>query len=323
MTTAFERHQTIIHGGTPDKVGVMAATGLRSGSQGGVYRRLVKRGLCLRNIVPPHQPAFFYPGAINPFLNDVVYTQQIYAEGDHWNIRHILETPVGTVESIASRNLDVDVSSDSPQTHFVKEPQDWHVVNYLFRRMLQEMRPNYDEMARDQDELGETGYTIAFIDKTPYQRAWIELASLERTVFDCVDKPDEFLEYLEIQKAYHTRVAEIAAECPSDLVLVNDNITNTISPRYYEEYCSATYQLYADAFQGTDKILAVHHDGLLAHLKEEIAVSPFQIVDSLTVPPSGDVSMSEARTMWPGKIPFVNLPPHWLSSTSKTFLWRF
>jgi hypothetical protein len=307
---AFERHQAIIHGELPDKVGVMAATGLRTGSQGGMFRRLAARGLCLRHIVPPHRPFFSFPGSVNPFLEEVVYSQKFYHHRGHWQIEHTLKTPVGTVNSIASRNLEIDVSSDSPLTHFIKDPADWDVINYVFQEMTAALEPNYEAMERDQDELGASGYTIAFIDKTPFQRAWIELASLERTVFDCVDRPDGFLEYLEIQETYHRKVAEIAAGCPSDLVLINDNITNTISPRYYREFCTPYYQIYTDALRGTDKILAVHHDGLLSQLRVEIASAPFQVVDSFTVPPSGDLDLAEVKAFWPGKIPFVNLPPH-------------
>lgn len=307
---AFERHQAIIHGQHPDKIGVMAATGLRTGSQGGIYRRLAARGLCLRHIVPPHRPFFSFPGAVNPFLPDVIYTQKVYYQKGHWQIQHILDTPVGTVDSIASRNLEIDVSSNSPLTHFIKEPADWDVINDVFRKMLNALQPNYEEMSRDQDEMGTTGYTIGLIDKTPFQRAWIELASLERTVYDCLDRPEGFLQYLEIQEAYHRKVAEIAAGCPSDLILINDNITNTISPKYYREFCTAYYQIYAEALDGTGKALAVHHDGLLRHLMGEIEKAPFTVLNSFTVPPSGDISLAEAKANWPGKIPFVNMPPH-------------
>lgn len=307
---AFERVQCLIHGGTPDKPVIMAATGLRKGSQGGLYRRLVRRGLCLRHIVSPHLPHFSFPGDVNPYLEGVVYKKKYYHEDGNWSIKHTFITPVGEVYAIVKRNLDIDVMSDSPQTPFVKEPSDWRIINYIFQQMIDEMRPNYEEMKRNQDELGENGYTIAFIDKTPYQRAWIELASLLRTAIDCKEETEEFLEYLEVQKLYHEKVAEIAADCPSDLLLINDNVTNIISPKYYREFCIPYYQIYQDALQGTDKVLAVHHDGLIRDLKEAIQAAPFKVIDSLTVPPSGNVSLPEVKAWWPEKIPFVNLPPH-------------
>jgi hypothetical protein len=51
-------------------------------------------------------------------------------------------------------------------------------------------------------------------------------------------------------------------------------------------------------------------DGLIAHLKGEISEAPFDIVDSFTVPPVGNMSLSEVKTLWPKKIVSVNLPPH-------------
>jgi hypothetical protein len=54
----------------------------------------------------------------------------------------------------------------------------------------------------------------------------------------------------------------------------------------------------------------VHLDGLLRHIHEEINESSFDILDSLTVPPTGNISLTEAKEFFPGKILAVNLPPH-------------
>jgi len=306
---AFERFSAIIQGEEPDLVGVMAATGLRRGSQGGIYQRFADRGLCLRDIVPPHQPFFTFPGCQNPYITDIVYTRKDYYQNGNWHEKHILDTPMGSISSVVRRNLEIDVSSGAPHEHFIKEEKDWDVTNYLFKRIIEHLRPNYSEMERNQDAFGSRGLTLALIDRTPYQRAWIELASLEQTVLSCYDPSPGFKEYVELQIQYHQKVAEIAAGCPSDLVLINDNITNTISPTFYREYCIPVYQIYQDAFIGTNKILAVHHDGLLNSLSAEISTAPFQIVDSFTLPPSGDVPLKEVKSSWKGKTLFINLPP--------------
>ena len=48
----------------------------------------------------------------------------------------------------------------------------------------------------------------------------------------------------------------------------------------------------------------------MAHLKKEIAEAPFDIVDSFTIPPVGDITIAEAKQIWPDKRLFINLPPH-------------
>ena len=47
-------------------------------------------------------------------------------------------------------------------------------------------------------------------------------------------------------------------------------------------------------------------DGRLAFLKDDIAVSQFDIVEALTPPPMGDVSVKEARKIWPDKALWIN-----------------
>lgn len=306
---AYERFSAIIHGEEPDRVGVMSATGLRVGSQGGVFRRLADRGLCLRDIVPPHTPFFSYPGAANPFLPDVTYSETYYLDRGSWHIRAEITTPVGEISAVSARSSEVDVASDSPVEHFVKQPGDWEIVNDLFRRMLDALKPNDEEIRRNQDEMGDQGLTIGIVDRSPFQRAWIELASLQETVIECFDPSPGFQEYLEIQETYHRKIAEISAASPAELILINDNITNTISPSLYSQHCTPIYQIYAEAFSSSGKVLAVHHDGLLNSLKNEIADAPFTVVDSFTLPPAGDLDLLEARKLWPGKVFFVNLPP--------------
>ena len=307
---ARQRHLAVLHGQEPDKVNVAAAAGLREGPKGGWMRRLSARGMCITHILPPYRPMFFYSGMINPNLDDVVYGQTYFRENGLSKIRHTFETPVGSVYAVVGRNPDDNVAEGATEIPFIKEPSDWRVINYVFAGMLDRLRPNYKEIALDQEDLGGAGVTIAIVDRTPFQRAWIELASLERAVFDFKRRPDELLEFLDIQRRFHEKAAEITAGCPTPHVLLIDNITNIISPSLYAEFCAPTYRIYTDAFNGTDKKLCVHFDGLFRHLKRNVRDSTFDVIDSFTVPPTGDVSIPEAKEFFPEKRIFVNLPPH-------------
>ena len=277
---------------------------------GGVVRRLAARGLGITHIIPPYKPMFFYDHWINPEVEDIVYIKKYSVEKGVKKIQHIFETPVGTISSVVGRNPNDNVLTSSPEIPFIKNSEDWRVLNYIFKRMISTMRPNYKEMELDQEDLGSSGFTIAVIDKTPFQRAWIEVASLELTIMDLKLGEEGFLEFVEIQEEFHKKAAEITAGCPSPHVLLIDNITNVISPKLYKKYTEPFYQLYSNAFRGTDKKLAVHFDGLFRHIKDEVRKSSFDIIDSFTVPPTGNVSVAEAKDFFPGKQIFINLPPH-------------
>lgn len=307
---AHERVKATIHEEIPDKISLFASTSLSLGSKGAIFQKLIDRGMCRRLDVPTHKPSFSPPESMNLYLKDVAYTVRHYYSDGNWQLKHTYETPIGTIEAIAAKNLDLGVRGDNFQSHFIKEPRDWLVINFIFQKLLDNLQPNHKEIQRVKEELGGEGYVIGLVERTPFQRGWIEFASIERLVVDCKNQPDEFLAFLELQYAYHQKIAEFAAECPTDLILVDDNITNVISPTYYEQYCIPFYKLYCDQIKSVNKKLAVHHDGLLHHLKDQIAKAPFEVIDSLTAPPSGDVPLADARKEWPGKIAFINIPPH-------------
>lgn len=310
MMNPYERHLAVINGEEPDRVDVVFATGLRVGPTHGIVRRLSERGMGVTHTVPPYKPMFFFDNMINPFDKDINYIQKSYCQNNTWMIQHIFETPVGTIDSIVGINPGVAVSTHSAKTHFVKEVEDWRVINYIFEKMINDLAPNYGEIASEQEDFGKMGSTLAVVDRTPFQRAWLELASLERTALDFKMKPDLFLEYIDIQRRFHKKAAEITAGCPAKQVIMFDNITNVISPKNYREYCMPYYEIYSKALAGTGIRLAIHHDGLIKHIVKEIHESSFDILDSLTIPPTGNVTVSEAREFFPEKVLTVNLHPH-------------
>ena len=309
--TARERMMAVLSGEEPDKIPVYTYAGLRTGSQGGWMRRLMKRGMGVIHFAPPHKPAFLHPLWINPHLEDVKYIQIHYREKGVLKYRQTFETPVGSVTGVVMVNPQpVQFMLDAQQEYLVKDPADWRVVNYIFQGILNNLAPNYEAFEREEDELGDQGISFGLIGKTPYQRAWVELASPERAVIDFHEQPEELQEYIEIQKRLHTRIAEIAAESPAKFIDIADNITDMISPTYYREYCMPIYEIYHKLLEGTGKVLGTHMDGRIGNLKKEVAEAAFKIIESYTVPPAGDISLTEAKAIWPDKTIFMNTAPH-------------
>jgi len=309
--SALENLMMMLNREEPIKIPVLAYDFLRVGSQGGIYRRLKKRGLCIVRFIPTYKPTF---RGMNFMLEDVKHTRVRYLENGINKYREIFDTPIGSITCLMRLN---PVSDEDPplswgayEEHFVKNRSDWRVLSYIFKGMADQLVPNYKAFEREQDELGDEGICFGFVGKTPFQRAWVEMADLETAVVDFEEKPEELLEFIEVQRFLHERQAEITGNSPAKFILVVDHITTTISPKYYKEYCIPYWQMYANAIKGSGKVLGAHHDGQFGHLKKEIADSPLDVIESFTVPPGGDVSLTEAKKLWPDKMLFVNTPPH-------------
>ena len=310
--TPRERIMAVLNGEEPDKTPVCVVTLLLSQLPGGWYRRLKERGLGFIHWTTFYTPMWkstLYDQ--NPRLSDVKYTQTHYFEKGIWKYRHTYETPVGSITGVMMTNPMAHVAViDTPEEYLIKQPSDWRVINYVLRGILDKLAPAYEVVERTEDELGDSGITVGVTGKTAWQLAWTNLAGPERAVIDFHEQPEEVQEYIELNGRWHARLAEIAAECPAKCIIIGENISDMISPKYWREYCLPIYEIYSQQLEGTGKILGVHMDGRLGHLKKEIAETPINLIDSFAVPPTGGVSLAEAKEIWPDKIIFMNTACH-------------
>ena len=315
--TPRERILAVYNGEEPDKTPVLVPQGLlRRQPPGDWEHRLKERGIGFMRTARIFQPTLCtFREPLDARLADVRYTRTEYCEKGIWESRYTYETPVGSVTGVMVTNppdYSVGRVAQHPKEYVVKQPSDWRVVNYFIRKALDNLAPtSHGAFQRAEEELGDGGITIAFLTEyTAWQRAWIWLAGPERSVVDFHEQPDEIQEYVDLHRRLHTRLAEFAAEFPARYVLLCDHITEVTSPGYYREYCLPIYEIYSKQLEGTGKILGVHMDGRFGQLKREIAESPINVIDSFSVPPIGDVSLSEARRLWPDKMMFMNPAAH-------------
>ncbi|MFC2017806.1 uroporphyrinogen decarboxylase family protein [Chloroflexota bacterium] len=311
--TPRERILAVLNGEEPDKIPV-ACLGSMPGFEFCpeiALERLKKRGLSILRMSSIYTPVWSVLSGRDPGLPDVKYTGTEYVENGILKQRQTYKTPAGNITCVIIANpIDNVALSRTPQEYLVKQPSDWRVVNYITRAILDNLAPMYQHFQREEEGLGDEGIAYIILGITAWQNAWITLAGPERAIIDFHQQPDEVQEYIDLDRRWHTRLAEFAADCPAKYLVIQENMSDMTSPRYYREYCLPIYEIYAKHLHGTGKVLGAHMDGPLGKLKKEIAESPINVIDSLSVPPTGDVSLTEVREIWPDKMVFMNTAAH-------------
>jgi hypothetical protein len=101
---------------------------------------------------------------------------------------------------------------------------------------------------------------------------------------------------------------ELTAAGPGRFVSVLENFTaESLGPKRYEEFLLPVYQECFPVLQNAGKIVGAHYDGQLASCKDLIAAAPIDLIESLTPPPEGDMTLTEARETWPDKLLWSNI----------------
>ena len=251
-------------------------------------------------------------------MHGVEITEQHSSSSDNALVKRTYTTPVGTVSTAQIHEAGVgqwhaqrswnDISPWSTE-RLIKEPDDYRVVQYMVENT--EYVADYFPLEQATDWIGEEGVVIADLPHSPMQTLMIDWVGSEggRIFYHLADHPDVVEDLYAALCKSRRSLHEIAAKAPTPIVLCGDNLDDfLVSPRLFEKYFMPIYEEQAKLLHANGKLMAVHMDGRLAALKDQIAGSPVDIIEAFHPPPMGDVALDEALALWPDKALWVGFP---------------
>jgi len=218
------------------------------------------------------------------------------------------DTPVGSVH---------EELREEPGYHslwvskfLIEKPEDYKVVKFMVENSV--FREDYEGWETARDNLGTDGVELAVTDRSPFQKMLLELCGTERLYFDLFDIPEVVDDLLQAMEKKELEAFKVVAESPAEVVWMVDNVTGSITtPSMFEKYCMPFYKKVTDMLHAKNKVLAVHLDGAMGSLKDLIAETEVDVIESFTLPDmGGDMTIEEAFKAWPDKSIVANIPAH-------------
>jgi hypothetical protein len=287
-----ERILTAITWGEPDRVPLTAFASTLPQGQGERLARNLGVGLVLRP-----------PAHVERHRNVEIVSREYWEDGER-RLRRTIKTPVGEVWETL-RPEGAYSTSNWIVEHFVKEPDDYRVLEYYYQDAV--FVDNYDYIREAQRRIGGDGLVYVRIAKTPMQEMLYFLMGMERFAVDFHTRRDLFDSLYHTMLRRYEEMFALAAAAPVEMVLMGDNISgDVVSRERFRDYIAPVYQRIRAAVSGTGKLIGAHMDGRLAALKNEIAAADLDVIEAFTPPPMGNVSLAEARELWPGKAQWIN-----------------
>jgi hypothetical protein len=201
-----------------------------------------------------------------------------------------------------------DVSA-AQTSHPIKTPEDYAVAKYIFEHT--EYVPDYFPIEQAMDWLGDDGMVMVGLPPSPMQTLLIDWIGTDggRFFYHWADHRDLIEDlYATLCKAREP-LFEIAARSPAPAVMIGENIDSSLdNPRWFETYFMPVYEQQARVLHAGGKLMTVHMDGELDILKHLIAKTPIDIIEAFSPPPLGNLSLSEALSLWPDKVIWVGFP---------------
>jgi hypothetical protein len=221
-------------------------------------------------------------------------------------------TPVGEIRRVSVDGWHVE--------HWLKTPEDYRVCQWIFEHSTLEAR--YDEFAQAQAEIGENGIVVVLGSRTPAMTINVDWAGTEQFCLDVAMDIPELRELYEVRKALFMEETRLIAAGPGRFVKWLENLTiSMLGPQRYRDLLLPVYAEATPILAEADKRVMVHYDGALSPITDDIAAAPLHIIESLTEPPEGDMTLDQCRLHWPDKafwcnlnVDLYDLPPEQLAS---------
>jgi hypothetical protein len=155
--------------------------------------------------------------------------------------------------------------------------------------------PNYARYLDRQAALGERGMPCALLPRAPLAAMIAEWAGVAAMTFLIADAPAEFEETLACLRADLDRGLAVAEQSPAPLVHFGDNLSAANVAGYFARYLRDDYVKAAARLHRAGKFVAVHLDGVMRGLLDQLAATGVDAIESLTPKPVGDLEIEELR----------------------------
>lgn len=291
--TKRERLMTVLRGGRADQVPFTCYLGLLPDSP--IARTLRERGLTA--ITSAHIHRSTCPDVTVESKEDLIDGQR--------RVFTRIRTPVGELTEVSG--FEPGYGSRWILEHFVKSPDDYRVMKYVYDHTS--IEPDWDGWVDADRAMGDEGIVLAWIDRTPAQHLLINVLGTEAWSEAVILFADQFAELNDSLLRIYKRQADLAADCPAEVIWFPENMTGLItSPSLYERYCVPAYDYACRAIHQTGKLSFAHYDGANKPLKDLIAATHLDIMEAFTPPPMEQMTVAEARAAWPDKVLSLNFP---------------
>jgi len=277
--TNRERIETILRGGTPDRMPFTIFPSLLNRS---FYEKEFRnKGL---GFVGSHS-------TITVARTNITETVEKFDGG----VKTIYRTPVGDVNTIVQIRKGASTSGNVAQDFMIKSEADYPAVIHIIDNTTFTLDESGEALAHFC--IGDEGIIHAWTGEPPYMEAQYYLG-LENWVYAQEDEPELFAALLAALERMQERNMALVAQ--SNMPVLNlANLAGTFSADAFETYMLPHIQKYSKLLRARGKYTTLHADASnvreYAHLVPKMGIN---IVEAFTPPPFGNLSLGKAREAW-------------------------
>ena len=191
--------------------------------------------------------------------------------------------------------------------HPVESAEDFKVLTFINEHT--ELTPDFDAFESDSIAAGEDGLYLPLIGsegKTCFQALVEHWVGTEGIAYALCDYPEVVEECLNAMQKNSFASAKICMESSAEaFIFWEDSSTTNISPTMFDKYTASEIRYWADILHSDDRYLVHHACGHIKDLLIRMIKTGIDMIDSLSEPPTGNITVAEAIRALPKEIGII------------------
>ena len=259
---------------------------------------LLKEGMCILDSAGVY-------GSVSP---NVRSESRTFEKDGFIYQRNIIKTPKGDLSSMTKR-------APSPRTEgtawrmemMFKGPEDYDAVESMVRD--RQYFPNYEPFLKAQEQSNGQAFFKTGAPGSPIHAIMYQIMGLEAFSVEWAERRDRVIALHDAMAENERAIFPIVAKPPAKIVQCGGNYSpEVLGKERFMDYVLPHWEEVSAILHEEGKMLGCHLDANNRLWAKEVGESGLDWIEAFTPAPDTDMTVAEARKIWPGKVFFINFP---------------
>lgn len=219
-----------------------------------------------------------------------------------------IKTAKGELSSLTKRIPSAKTESTSWRVEMMfKSPEDYDVVEFVMTD--RQYSPNYESFLKAQEQSSGKAFFKTTAPGSPLHTIMYNIMGLETFSIEWSERRDRVIALHDAMAENQREIYSIIAKSPAKVVQCGGNYCpEVLGKKRFVDYVLPHWEEITSILHEGDKMVGCHLDANNKLWAKEVGDSELDWIEAFTPSPDTDMSVAEARKMWPGKVLFINFP---------------
>ena len=220
----------------------------------------------------------------------------------------VIQTPKGELSAVHRRVAPEKTESTTWRIEMMfKSPADYDAIEFMIRD--KQYIPDYEPFLKAREQIGGEAFFKTSMPGSPLHTIMYSIMGLETFSIEWAERRERVIALHDAMAENEREIYSIVARSPAKVVQCGGNYTpEVLGKQRFVDYVLPHWQEVGAILHEEGKLLGCHLDANNRLWAEEVGRSELDWIEAFSPAPDTDMTVAEARKMWPGKVLFINFP---------------